>query len=68
MRLDEISPQDMTTDEVVEMRKRVRWKIRILEQWSVRTDDEAEELRRLRRYLQALMREAGNRFIQPRLL
>ena len=64
----ELTPSELTTDDLVAERSRVRWKIRILEQWHTRTVDEEAQLRRLRAYLRELMREAGKRFIPRKSL
>jgi hypothetical protein len=54
---DELRLDGLTSTELVAERSRVRWKIRILEQWRVRTIGEDEQLRRLRAYLLELMRQ-----------
>jgi hypothetical protein len=62
----ELKPSELTTYELTKERTRVRWRIRILEQWPARTLDEDKQLQRLREYLRELMVEAGKRFIAPR--
>lgn len=63
-----IDPKKMTTDEIVELRGRLRKAIRFQESKSFLTVQEKDDLKLARAYLRQLMKEAGMRFIQERLL
>jgi len=60
-------PSEMTTDEIVEVRGKLRKAIKMMENSGALTVQEESDLREARAYLRSLMKEAGKRFIQERL-
>lgn len=62
-----IDPKQMTTDEIVEMRGKLRKAIKFQESKPFLTVEEEADLKHARSYLWQLMKEAGTRFIQERL-
>jgi hypothetical protein len=58
---------DMSTDDLVAARRRVRDAIKVIESYYTKTMDDGGELRELRRYLRRIQVECGKRFIQERL-
>lgn len=67
MKIQATNPSEMSTDEIVELRGRLRKAIRFQESKSFLTVEEENDLKHARAYLRQLMKEAGTRFIQERL-
>jgi len=61
-------PGDLSTDDLVLLRARLRKAIEIMENQKVRTVNDDADLKHARAYLRELQRECGKRFIQERLL
>jgi hypothetical protein len=60
-------PQDLSTDDLVLLRARLRKAIKILENQRVKTIHDDDDLKHARAYLRELQKECGKRFIQERL-
>lgn len=60
-------PSSLSTEDLVQLRTRLRLAIKVLENRPAKSVQQVEDLKQARAYLRELQKEAGKRFIQQRL-